>query len=147
MNRFDQSRGIMLISQLAKAAGVSVETIRYYQRIGLLAVPTARSSLQRRVYGSEDLKRLLFIRNARGFGFKLKEIKQLMDANDLNRVCTCMKQTLDRKFIELVHLINELTARCDHMRGLMKICETCEQQFCSVYDSFLPDRDQSFGSK
>ena len=63
-------RGQMLtIGKLAKAAGVSTPTIRYYEEIGLLP-PADRSKSGQRIYGSDDLERLTFIRRCRDFGFE-----------------------------------------------------------------------------
>ena len=67
----------MKISQLAKAAGVGVETIRYYQRRKLLAVPQPISGSTSK-YDAHDLRTLRFIRRAKGLGFTLEEIRRLI---------------------------------------------------------------------
>ena len=77
----------MTIAKLARAAGVGVETVRYYQRRGLL--PTPRKSGGIRRYGEEDVRRLRFIRTAQGAGFTLEEIGELLAleaTNDRRRV-------------------------------------------------------------
>ena len=70
----------MSISQLAKSAGVGVETVRYYQRRGLLADPrpqkTGVSGI--RHYGEEEARRLRFVRSAQAAGFTLEEIAELL---------------------------------------------------------------------
>jgi MerR family mercuric resistance operon transcriptional regulator len=66
------------IGGLAKAAGVGVETVRYYQRRGLLAEPPRPHGEVRR-YGDADVSRLKFIRSAQAAGFTLAEIKELLD--------------------------------------------------------------------
>jgi len=68
----------MTIGQLAKAAGVGVETIRYYQRRGLMAVPPRPLGAARR-YPDETLARLAFIRRAQEMGFTLEEISSLIE--------------------------------------------------------------------
>jgi MerR family mercuric resistance operon transcriptional regulator len=65
------------IGTLARESGASVETIRYYERIGLLA-PPPRSAGGRRAYGHEDLRILTFIRRARQLGFTLEDIRGLL---------------------------------------------------------------------
>lgn len=65
------------IGKLAAAGGVSVETIRFYQRKGLLDQPTRDGGIRR--YGSEDVRRLCFIKQAQSAGFTLEEIKELLD--------------------------------------------------------------------
>src|SRR6476619_4740796 len=66
----------LTIGRLATAGGVGVETVRFYQRRGLLETPV-RDGIRR--YGSDDLRRLKFIRQAQAAGFTLEEIKELLD--------------------------------------------------------------------
>jgi len=70
----------LTIGALAEAAGVGVETVRYYQRRGLLAVPQAAGSYRR--YGASDMARLRFIRRAQALGFTLDEIAELLQLQD-----------------------------------------------------------------
>jgi MerR family mercuric resistance operon transcriptional regulator len=67
----------LTIGGLARTGEVGVETIRFYQRKGLLGTPTRESGIRR--YGSEDVRRLRFIRHAQAAGFTLEEIKELLD--------------------------------------------------------------------
>lgn len=69
---------LLRISELARAGGVGVETVRFYQRKGLLASPAAPGSGGRH-YGSEDVSRLRYIRRAQAAGFSLAEIATLID--------------------------------------------------------------------
>ena len=71
----------MTIGQLAKAVGVNVETIRFYQRIGLIRAPTKPLRGVRR-YADGDAARLRFIRRAQELGFALAEIRPLLDLED-----------------------------------------------------------------
>lgn len=96
---------MMTIGKLAAAGGVGVETIRFYQRRGLLIEPDKNGGVRR--YGSEDVRRLRFIRSAQTAGFTLEEIGELLalDAsNDRQRVrelATVRIALLDRKLAEL----------------------------------------------
>lgn len=88
----------MRISDVAKAVGVNVETVRYYQRIGLLRVPRAKHKT--RQYETEDVIALRFIRRAQALGFALAEISTLIqlssaDCEDVERIA--------RDRIEQVH--------------------------------------------
>jgi len=74
----------MTIGQLARRAGVHVETIRYYQRKGLMRVPDKPWSGIRR-YADDDLTRLRFIRSAQTLGFTLAEIRELLRLEDGTR--------------------------------------------------------------
>jgi MerR family mercuric resistance operon transcriptional regulator len=68
----------MRISQLARSVGVHVETIRYYQRIGLIELPEKPYG-RVRSYGDDALQRLRFIRRAQGLGFSLEDIRALLE--------------------------------------------------------------------
>lgn len=72
----------MSIGMLAKSADVGVETVRYYQRRGLLGVPSRDGGIRR--YDAEDVRRLRFVRHAQSAGFTLDEIGELLalDATD-----------------------------------------------------------------
>src|SRR4028119_102854 len=74
-----QSQGpkSLTIGQLAAGGNVGVETIRFYQRKHLLATPTREGGIRR--YGSEDLRRLRFIKQAQAAGFTLEEIRELLE--------------------------------------------------------------------
>jgi MerR family mercuric resistance operon transcriptional regulator len=101
----------MTIAGLAREGGVGVETVRYYQRRGLLATPmrTGGSDLGGGVrrYGDEDVRRLRFIRSAQGAGFTLEEIAELLslDASEDRARARGLAQTrlaaLDAKIVEL----------------------------------------------
>ena len=117
-----QSQGpaSLTIAKLAATAGVGVETIRFYQRKGLLQTPTRDGGIRR--YGNEDARRLRFIRQAQAAGFTLEEIGELLalDAGQdrararalaLNRI-----EALDGKIAELQRAreaLLTLSAQCD----------------------------------
>lgn len=99
------------IGKLASAGGVGVETVRYYQRRGLMATPV-RSGGERwgggiRRYGADDLRRLRFIRSAQAAGFTLDEISDLLaleESNDRASVRRLARQridALDRKIAQM----------------------------------------------
>ncbi|WP_442504260.1 MerR family transcriptional regulator [Marinivivus vitaminiproducens] len=69
------------IGQAAKASGVKVPTIRYYEQIGLLPA-LSRTESNRRLYDEGDLRRLTFIRHARDLGFEIEAIRALLDLQD-----------------------------------------------------------------
>jgi len=76
--------GRFAIGTLSKGTGCKVETIRYYERSGLLPAP-ARSPGGYRLYGTEHLKRLAFVRRARALGFSIDEVRRLLDLADHHR--------------------------------------------------------------
>lgn len=67
----------MAIGELSRLSGVNIETIRYYERIGMLPAPP-RTASGRRVYGATELRTLAFIRRSRELGFSLDEIRALL---------------------------------------------------------------------
>jgi DNA-binding transcriptional MerR regulator len=77
----------LTIGQVAAQADVAVDTVRYYERAGLLPAP-ARTSGEHRRYGNATLDRLLFIRGAQRLGLKLAEIRELLAVRDTG-VCAC----------------------------------------------------------
>lgn len=84
------------IGTLAKRAGVGIDTVRYYERNGLLA-PKGRLPSGYRRYGAVEVSRLRFIRRAQGLGFTLKEIRELLSLSrgrDLARVKRAAQQKL-----------------------------------------------------
>lgn len=116
----DFSRGLT-IGALAKAAGVSVETIRYYQRRGLLGEP-ARMRGAYRVYGDAQLDRLRAIRRAQQLGFSLDEIDGLLALNEATD--RDQARALAQAKVELIdERIRQLRAMRDALAGLVSCCE------------------------
>jgi DNA-binding transcriptional MerR regulator len=77
----------LTIGDLAKATATKVETVRYYERIGLLPTP-ARTPGNYRAYGPDHLGRLSFVRRARDLGFSIEQVRELLGlADDRNRPC------------------------------------------------------------
>lgn len=109
-----QGQGVnsLTIGQLAAGGGVGVETIRFYQRRGLLQTPTRESGIRR--YGSDDLRRLRFIRQAQAAGFTLDEIAELLeldageDRSRARALALARIEALDGKIAELERARNAL---------------------------------------
>lgn len=95
----------LTIGRLAAAAGVGVETVRFYQRRGLLDTPGRESGIRR--YGGGDLRRLRFIRHAQAAGFTLNEIGELLaldsseDRSRARAMAVARLESLDAKMAEL----------------------------------------------
>jgi DNA-binding transcriptional MerR regulator len=126
----------MTIGKLAAAEGVGVETVRFYQRRGLLAEPARRGSGYRE-YSDEDRSRLVFIRRARELGFSLAEIADLLgpaqqrSAGEIARAAEARLTAID------AHL-RELTRQRCRLRRLVQVCEHGSGEDCATL--FLPDR-------
>ena len=97
----------MSIGKLAKAAGVSVDTIRFYEKCGVLAEPTRRPSGFRE-YSSRDLECLRFVRRARGLGFSIPQILEILtldhekDPERLTALLAANITLVDQKIAELL---------------------------------------------
>lgn len=98
----------MQIGQLAQHAGVAIDTVRYYERQGLLPQPQRRASGYRQ-YGQQDISRLRFIRRAKDLGFSLQEIHDLLrlsgnheaDRAEVRVLATQRLADIERKLREL----------------------------------------------
>ena len=110
----------MTIGQVAEKAAVATSSIRYYESIGLLPVPE-RLHGQRR-YGSEVLGRLAFIGVAQSAGFKLREIKQLVDEVDVGDGMADQMRALSRKKLEEVAALLERTKA---RKGWLEVAKEC----------------------
>lgn len=127
----------MTISELARSAAVGVETVRFYQRKGLLDDPRpARSGREgRRHYGPDDLRRLRFVRSAQGAGFTLSEIAELLalDAgHDRPRARQMAKARLEAIDQEIARLE---TAR-QSLRKLARECAKSDAGPCPIIAAF-----------
>jgi DNA-binding transcriptional MerR regulator len=112
----------MRIGELASAAGVGVETIRYYERRGLLA-PPSRTAARYRVFGDEDLIRVRFIRRAKRLGFGLGEIAELLELRD-DQSTTCA-EVGRRAAAKLVNLDCRMRELDTFRRALASLAASC----------------------
>ena len=113
---------------LARRAGVNKETIRYYEREGLLPSPP-RTDGGYRTFSDEDLKRLVFIKNAQKFGFGLQEIRELLaiadgdliDRAQVRGIAKAKAAQIDdqiERLTRLRHAMQNLIHRCAHATSL-----------------------------
>lgn len=109
----------MTVSQLARRVGTSADTVRYYERIGLLP-EAARSAAGYRLFAEDDVERVGFIRRAQRFGLHLDEIGELLDIRRRG-MCPCghARTLLSAKLVEIEEQIGSLQALRDDVRGLM----------------------------
>src|SRR5690242_14011791 len=110
------------IGAVAKRAGVAIDTIRYYEREGLLPQPTRRPSGYRS-YGEGTVAQLRFIRRAKNLGFTLEEIRELLALSaDRQRGVKAVRQRAQRRLADIEARIAEL----ERVRaGLAELVEAC----------------------
>jgi Hg(II)-responsive transcriptional regulator len=113
------------IGQVARRAGVGVETVRFYEREGLLEEPPRRTSGYRQ-YSEEVVTRLHFIKRAQKLGFSLKEISELLLLRvDAQTSCDEVKERTEAKLAEVERKLVEL----QHMRqALLQVASLCTGQ-------------------
>ena len=110
----------MTIGRLARQAGVNIDTIRYYERNGLIPEPTRRRSGYRE-YGPTDVARLRFILRAKDLGFTLAEIGELLSLSADRDVGGVKRRAVDR-LEQVEHKIKELQRV---RRGLKTLIDAC----------------------
>lgn len=112
----------MRIGVLAKAAGVSVPTVRYYESIGLLA-PSARQGGQR-IYGPDDLKALNLVRHCRELDFSIGETRDILASVQRRQPCSDTKSFAEKHLGSIRKKIAELRALEATVAALVSGCET-----------------------
>ncbi len=121
----------LTIGQLADGAGVPASTVRYYERAGLLR-PSARSAANYRLYTSEDLQRLRFIRAAQATGFTLDDIRELLRPAPCGRV----QARIEARLGDVENRIHELQHVRRVLAAALAVCRQHEASGrCGVLDS------------
>lgn len=130
----DQAKNSDTIGGLAKAAGVGVETVRYYQRRGLLPEP-ARPPGEIRRYGEDDVQRLRFIRRAQAAGFTLEEIGELL-ALDRTDDRARVRELASKRLAALDEKISELERARAALDRLRSTCASGRKGPCPIIEAF-----------
>jgi MerR family mercuric resistance operon transcriptional regulator len=124
----------LTIGKLAKQANVTIETIRYYQRKGLLDEPI-KPATGYRLYSSEAIFKIQFIKRAQLCGFALKEIAELLSMDSGH--CTDIQKMAEQKRQQIDDQISDLTALRNVLDGLIKGCQNnTSVEHCSLIDTF-----------
>ncbi|WP_294216268.1 helix-turn-helix domain-containing protein [uncultured Sphingomonas sp.] len=128
----------LTIGKLAAATGTKVETVRYYERAGLIAAP-ARTEGNYRSYRPEDLERLRFIRRTRDLGFSLDEVRALLAmAEQRDRDCGTVDEIATRHLDEIDRKIADLTALRRELAGAIASCAGGTVAECRILEAFTP---------
>ena len=134
----------LTIGVLAGQAGVNVETIRYYQRIGLLQEPPKPAQGYRR-YPQQVVARIHFIKRAQELGFSLKEIAELLQLNDGN--CSTARHMAEQKRELVTARLNDLKRLYDTLSTMIDACRQSEADgaSCALIDTLAARPDKSSG--
>lgn len=133
------------IGAMSRITGVNIETIRYYERVGLLPSP-ARTAGGRRTYANGDVRRLAFVRRARDLGFSMADIRSLLDLGepaqaDCVDVCAVAGPHLAQirdKIVALQRLETELARAIDR-------CGSSGKRSCGVIEALCPEAPELTG--
>jgi len=110
----------LTIGKLARAAGVNIESVRYYQRVGLIDEPVKPASGYR-LYPEDAIDRILFIKRAQLLGFSLKEITELLELGSAH--CVDIRHKAELKRNDINNKINELSTLRDTLDELISCCK------------------------
>jgi len=130
----------LTIGKLAAEEGVGVETVRFYQRRGLLALPE-RGGSGFREYSADDRRRLAFIRRARRLGFTLGEIGDLLGTGE-NGSAGEIARAAEAKLAAISQQIADLAQLQCRLRRLMRVCERGDSGDCMALrlgDAAVPE--------
>jgi MerR family mercuric resistance operon transcriptional regulator len=124
----------MTIGRAAKAAGVKIDTIRYYQRIGLITEPVLPQGGQRK-YGEDVVRRVKFIKRAQTLGFTLDETSSLLSFEEAKNCCET-KELAEHKIKEIDGRIADLRRIKKTLGDLTMRCENGdERSHCPIIDT------------
>ncbi len=130
----DDLAGELSIGHLARETGCKVQTIRYYETIGLMPAPARTAGNQRR-YGRRHVDRLAFIRHARELGFSLEAIRSLMSlADDPDQPCEAADQIARIQLVQVESRIERLQALKTELERMIEQCRGGRIADCRVIE-------------
>lgn len=132
----------LTIGKVAKAAGIGTETVRFYERQGLIAAPP-RTAAGYRQYPAETVARLRFIRRAKVLGFTLDEIGELLGLRiEGGQSCDAVRSLASEKLADIQRRLTELERMARVLRGLISSCDLdLESDACPILDALDEDLD------
>lgn len=131
----------LAIGELARATGTAVETVRYYEKIGILPKP-ARTAGNYRSYGRAEVARLSFIRRARDLGFGLDQVRTLLSlADDHSRPCGEVDDLAQKHLSEVDRKIADLVALRQELSSLVSQCRLGTVAECRILEALGPQSE------
>jgi Cu(I)-responsive transcriptional regulator len=129
----------LTIGDLGKATGTKIETIRYYERIGLLPKPP-RTSGNYRSYGTVELGRLSFIRRSRDLGFSIDQVRALLAlSDDRERDCATVDRLAEEHLREVERKIADLAALQRELKAVIRSCNGGTVATCRIIEALGPE--------
>lgn len=128
----------MKIGELAQATATKVETVRFYEKAGLLP-PPARTDANYRSYGPAHLQRLSFIRRARDLGFSLDAVRDLLElADDRGKPCGAVDAIASGHLAEVERKIADLSAMREELTRVIGSCRHNTVADCKIIETLGP---------
>lgn len=126
------------IGELSRTTGTKVETIRYYERIGLID-PPLRTLANYRAYAPAHLARLSFIRRARALGFSLEQVRQFLQlADDKDAPCDRIDEIAQQHRAAVEAKLADLMALRDELDAIIGQCRTGKVSDCTILEALSP---------
>ena len=124
----------MNISAASKASGLPVKTVRYYADIGLVEAPS-RSEAGYRTYDNVAIRKLVFVRRSRAFGFSIEDCRELLDLyQDQDRTSSEVKRIASKRLEEIKNKQRELQLLHDELGYLVTSCRGDHMPNCPIID-------------
>lgn len=133
----------LTIGKLADASGVNVETVRFYERKGILKQPRKNGTF--RHYPEDYIARIRFIKRSQELGFTLKETKELLDLKIKNQAkCSDVLSKTEEKIIEIKQKITDLKKMKKSLEGLANCCVDVNQPLsdCPILECFMDGKNE-----
>ena len=131
------------IGEVARAAGVNIQTLRYYERRRLLR-PASRALNGYRCYDAESVRLLRFVKRAQGLGFSLREVQALLRLRETRGVpCAQVRARAERKIAEIIAKERQLAAMRRALERLVASCRTeRSRRECPILEALAADEEQ-----
>ncbi len=126
------------IGELSKRTGSNPETVRYYERIGLLPAP-ARSEGGHRMYGLGHLKRLGFVRHARELGFSVEAVRELLKLAERDQPCDDARGIASTHLVEVQEKIAALRTMERVLQSMVARCQTEHAPECPLIEALFEE--------
>ncbi len=128
----------LTIGEVARATGTQAETIRYYERIGLLPAPP-RTVARYRIYGRSDVNRLAFVKRSRDLGFTIEQVRVLLAlASDVGRDCKEVDAIARHHLTDVESKIGDLQRLARELRHLISQCQGGSISECRIIEALAP---------
>lgn len=132
---------LLMIGDLASATDTKVNTIRFYEEIGLMR-KAARTGSGRRTYDTDDLRRLRFIRHGRKLGFEVQDIRSLLAlADEPDRQCSEVTAIALKHLADVNRRITQLSLLRDELNRVASLCSGGTVSECRIMDSLCAPSD------